>query len=262
MIVVGLIWLAVSTIAAHAQEVRYASIPAGTLVSVLSNASANQPIAIAPFSVRVLPVTKAEFLAFVQAHPEWQRDQVAAVFADHSYLNQWPNATSYGTEAQANQPVTGISWFAAEAYCEAEAARLPTWYEWEYIAAADALHADARKDPAWRARILSWYDSPTELHGPAVGGAANYYGVRDLHGLIWEWVDDFNALFISPDSRNQGDPDKLKFCGAGAISLQDKENFAILMRIALLSSLSGSDSTANLGFRCARSTLTSIKSTK
>jgi formylglycine-generating enzyme required for sulfatase activity len=57
---------------------------------------------------------------------------------------------------------------------------------------------------------------------------------------------------ISADSRDQGDPDKLQYCGAGAISLQDRENYAVLMRVALLSSLSGADSTANLGFRCAR----------
>jgi len=244
-----------------ADAVDYVAIPSGTLISVLSNASVNRPITIAPFSVRVLPVTKAEFLTFILAHPEWQRDQVAAVFADHTYLNLWPGATSFGEQSNARQPVTGVSWFAAEAYCESENARLPTWYEWEYIAAADATHADARKDPAWRARILSWYDSPTEPHGTNVGGQANFYGVRDLHGLLWEWVDDFNALFISPDSRNQGDPDKLKFCGAGAISLQDKENFAILMRIALLSSLSGVDSTGNLGFRCARIAPTSTSST-
>jgi len=70
---------------------------------------------------------------------------------------------------------------------------------------------------------------------------------------VWEWVDDFNALFIAGDSRTQGDPDLLKFCGAGAISVIDRDSYAVLMRIALLSSLAAADSTGNLGFRCARS---------
>ncbi len=228
----------------------YVTIPSGQLVSVLANAADNKPVAIAAFSLRVLPVTQAEFASFVKAQPQWQRGQVAEIFSDNSYLHRWNSATDSGEQPQ--QPVTSVSWFAAEAFCESEGARLPSWYEWEYVAAADGQHADARKDPHWRAKILSWYDQPPSQKAPEVGGELNYYGVRDMHGLIWEWVDDFNALFISPDSRNQGDPDKLKFCGAGAISLQDKENFAILMRIALLSSLSGSDSTDNLGFRCAR----------
>lgn len=237
----------------------YVPIPAGTLISVLSNSSGNKPIRIESFELRAMPVTNAEFLIFVSAHPEWQRGQVAPVFADASYLHNWRTGTDYGDAAR--QPVTNVSWFAAQAYCESEAARLPAWYEWEYVAAADAGHADARKDPAWRARILAWYDKPGSLHAD-VDGAANYYGVRDMHGLIWEWVDDFNALFISADSRNQGDPDKLKFCGAGALSLQDKENFAILMRIALLSSLAGSDTTNNLGFRCARNPALTNEATK
>jgi formylglycine-generating enzyme required for sulfatase activity len=70
--------------------------------------------------------------------------------------------------------------------------------------------------------------------------------------LIWEWVGDYASLMISGDNRNQGDPDLLKFCGAGALSTQDRENYAILMRIALLSSLKAADTTANLGFRCAK----------
>jgi len=77
--------------------------------------------------------------------------------------------------------------------------------------------------------------------------------VRDLHGLIWEWVDDFNALFIAGDSRTQGDPDKQKVCGAGAISIVRRDSYAVLMRVALLSSLEGADATGSLGFRCARS---------
>ena len=62
----------------------------------------------------------------------------------------------------------------------------------------------------------------------------------------------FNALLVNADSRSADDPDKLKFCGAGAIDLQDKQNYAVLMRIALLSSLNASDSTSSLGFRCVR----------
>jgi len=145
-----------------------------------------------------------------------------------------------------------VSWFAAQAFCEDERGRLPTWLEWEFVAAADATHADARADPAWRARILDWYARKTDAGREPVGGAPDFYGVRDMHGLIWEWVDDFDSLLVDADSRVQGDAEKLRFCGAGAITMKDREEYAILMRIALLTSLSASGSTANLGFRCAR----------
>jgi formylglycine-generating enzyme required for sulfatase activity len=57
---------------------------------------------------------------------------------------------------------------------------------------------------------------------------------------------------VSGDNRNQGDPDLMKFCGAGALSVADRENYAVLMRIAMLSSLSAASTTKNVGFRCAR----------
>lgn len=174
------------------------------------------------------------------------------VFAGPAYLADWADALHPAPQASPQAPVTGVSWFAARAYCESEGARLPTWLEWESAAAADATRADARDDPQWRQRILTWYERPAARVLPPVGGPPDVHGARDLHGLIWEWVDDFNALFISGDSRTQGDPDKQKFCGAGAISIVRRDSYAVLMRVALLSSLGGADATGSLGFRCAR----------
>jgi sulfatase modifying factor 1 len=36
------------------------------------------------------------------------------------------------------------------------------------------------------------------------------------------------------------------------LSMNDRENYAVLMRVAMLSSLEARDTTANLGFRCAK----------
>jgi formylglycine-generating enzyme required for sulfatase activity len=149
--------------------------------------------------------------------------------------------------------VVWVSWFAADAYCQSQGARLPTWSEWEYVAAADETRRDARRDPAWRERILNWYSRSSKTALPRAGlQAANAYGVQDMHGLVWEWTEDYSAMLVDSDNRNQGDADKTRFCGAGALSMNDRDNYAVLMRVAMLSSLGGQDTTGNLGFRCAK----------
>jgi len=111
---------------------------------------------------------------------------------------------------------------------------------------------DARADPAWRQQILDWYARPAGTALPEVGrGAANFYGVSDLHGLVWEWVLDLGSMMVSSDNREQGDPDLDRFCGSGALSLEEKENYAMLMRIATLSSMQASYTSSSMGFRCA-----------
>jgi formylglycine-generating enzyme len=227
---------------------------ADAFVSVLKYEDSGGKVRVAPFELMRTPVTNAQFLAFVTTHPDWRRGVAAPIFAEARYLEHWSGALSLGAGALPQQPVTRVSWFAAEAYCEAQGARLPTWAEWEYAAAADATRTDARADPGWRERILGWYAKPSNVALAAVGqGAADLHGVHDLHGLVWEWVEDYAAMLVSSDNRQQSDPDLLQFCGAGAISTDDRENYAVLMRIAMLSALAAEDTTANLGFRCARS---------
>jgi formylglycine-generating enzyme required for sulfatase activity len=232
----------------------YRPVPGGPFDSVLPQDSGERAatVTLPPFAMRDEPVTLVEYLAFVHQHPEWRRDNVPAVFADPGYLQAWSAPLAPPDGASLQSPVTGVSWFAARAYCESEGARLPTWLEWESAAAADETRADARKDPQWQQRILGWYERPATRALPAVGGPPDVHGLRDLNGLVWEWVDDFNALFISGDSRTQGDPEKQLFCGSGAIAIVGRDSYAVLMRVAFLSSLEASSTARSLGFRCVR----------
>jgi len=228
-------------------------IPGGKFRTSLRYEDLKGPQSIAPFAVMKRPVTNGEFAAFVATHPQWRRDRVPAVLADGRYLAHWPGPAAPAAGAQSLQPATNVSWFAAQSYCESQGARLPTWAEWEYLAAADESRTDARADPAWRERILAWYSRPSTQALPRAGlQAPNAYGVQDLHGLVWEWTDDFSSLLVDSDNRNQGDPDASRFCGAGALSMDDRDNYAVLMRVALLSSLEAKSTTMNLGFRCAK----------
>jgi formylglycine-generating enzyme required for sulfatase activity len=251
-------WLACAALAqaGHASAA-YVRLPGGEFASALKYDDDGSRVRVVPFRLMTQPVSNAEFLDFVRRQPQWRRDwrrdAVARVFAESRYLSHWSASLQLGPRALPQQPVVWVSWFAARAYCQAQGASLPTWSQWEYAAAADETRADARADSAWRERILAWYAQPSRQALPAVGmQRPNAYGVRDLHGLVWEWTEDFSALLVSADNREQGDPDRLKFCGAGALSINDRDNYAVLMRLAMLSSLEGADATANLGFRCAR----------
>ncbi len=231
----------------------YVRLAGGPFTSVLKYEDNIGKLRVAPFALHTRPVSNAQLLAFVRKHPQWRKGQVATVFAEPRYLAHWAGPLSLGPAAHARQPVIWVSWFAANAYCRAQGARLPSWQQWEYAAAADERRSDARRDPAWRERILAWYSHPsTQPLGRVGSGPANAYGVHDLHGLVWEWTDDFSAMLVSSDNRDQGDPDRLKFCGAGALSVNDREQYAVLMRVAMLSSLNAADATQNLGFRCAK----------
>lgn len=239
-----------------AQSADMASVPGTEWRSILPTGTKRDTVHVDSFLMDRTPVTNEQFLAFVRAHPQWQRQRVPIALADTAYLHHWRGALELGGGAEPQQPVTSVSWFAASAYCEARGARLPAWYEWEVAAGANERTRDARRQADWQQTLLSWYSRPSGARLARVGSSpANVYGIRDLHGLVWEWVEDFNALMISSDSREQGDPEILKFCGSGALSIEDRDNYALAMRLALLSSLQASATTMNLGFRCAADVL-------
>ena len=159
--VVALLLLALPVAGLMAGAAEYVKLPGGNFRTALKYQDLKGDARIAPFALMRAPVTNAQFLAFVQAHPEWRRDRAARVLAEPRYLSHWSGAATPGPKALPQQPVVQVSWFAAQAYCEAQGARLPTWSEWEYAAAADETRRDARKGPAWRERILAWYSKPS-----------------------------------------------------------------------------------------------------
>jgi formylglycine-generating enzyme len=250
------IWLAtvavgVCSLAAHAATIATAPIAGGRFESVLPPAPNVKTAVVAPFRMDTTLVSNADFAQFAGKHQEWRRDRVVRLFADQGYLRHWVSAAEPGA-AVARQPVTQVSWFAASAYCEARGARLPRWYEWEFAAAASATKPDARGDPAWRQEILDWYSKSARGALPVVGATPpNYFGIRDLHGVVWEWVEDASGMLVSGDSREQGDPNSNRFCGSGAIDLEQKDNYPMMMRIAMLSSMKAAYSSSSMGFRCA-----------
>ena len=213
-------------------------------------------VTVDPFYLGKYPVTNAEFLEFVTDNPEWRRSKVKKIFAEDGYLKQWAGDLDLGHNGDKvkNSPVTNVSWFAARAYAKWKGKRLPTLDEWEYAASASIDKPMAARDEMFVRTILDWYSQPNPKILPTIGNNdANYYGVHDLHGLIWEWVSDFNTVFISGESRADQGERKQFFCAAGsaAASDDDKENYAAFLRYAFRGSLEADFTVGNLGFRLA-----------
>ncbi|MFC0819495.1 formylglycine-generating enzyme family protein [Moraxella marmotae] len=215
-------------------------------------------VAVKPFSLDVLPVTNREFQSFLQKNPNYARGKIAPIFADTGYLKHWQK-TSTGfvpKAADMNKPVTNISWYAANQYCKAQGKRLPTVEEWEYVARASAKNKDGSREKGYNQRILDWYakSASSSYQMSEVGQSpANYWGVKDMHGLIWEWTENFNSALVSGESRADSQLNQTMFCGSGAAGAADPSDYAAFMRYAFRSSLTAKYTVGSLGFRCASS---------
>ena len=102
--------------------------------------------------------------------------------------------------------------------------------------------------------LRQWYSTPAPSALPLVGQKRpNFHGVHDMHGLVWEWVADFNTAMVTGDARGDTGLDRQLFCGSGSEGAKDRSNFPAFMRYGFRSSLKASYTVHNLGFRCAQS---------
>ncbi|MDA0990132.1 MAG: SUMF1/EgtB/PvdO family nonheme iron enzyme [Verrucomicrobia bacterium] len=211
--------------------------------------------AVAHFYLDAYPVTNQEFLEFVRANPAWRRSAVKAIYADDSYLKHWAGDLDLGPsgEALTVSPVTYVPWFAARAFAAWTGKRLPTLAEWEMAASASELLPEGKDEQAFYQRILDWYGKPAPVPLPPVGSTfKNYWGLYDMHGLVWEWVEDFNSALVTGASRSDTGLDRKFFCGSGSVGASDFKDYAGFMRYAFRSSLGARFTVQNLGFRCAQ----------
>lgn len=208
-------------------------------------------VSVESFLMDKYPVSNSEYLLFIKANPEWQRSRVRKIFADHYYLTNWKGDLDFG-DLNPDAPVTNVSWFAARAYAQWKGKRLPEEAEWEYIARAGEKKDDQTKDKEYTKKILDWYSAPSGDLRSRGKEKPNYYGLYDVHGLIWEWVDDFNTTIVTGESRGNTGLERNFFCGSGSQRSIDPENYAAFLRFAFRSSLKANYTVSNLGFRCAK----------
>lgn len=222
-------------------------IPGGKYTAFFED-KGGRDVAIKPFYLDQRAVTNAEYLEFVKRNPKWAKSKVSKLFADAGYLKHWQSDFKIGNEKIANSPVTNVSWFAANAYSKWRGKRLPTLSEWEYVGNTPLLND---KRPIEKV-ILEWYSKPTPAHLPPAGTTfKNKFNVYDMHGLIWEWVYDFNSIIMEGDSRSNSAIQRDLFCASGSTGAVNKEDYAAFMRFAFRGSLKAKYTVNNLGFRCA-----------
>jgi formylglycine-generating enzyme required for sulfatase activity len=244
-ILVLIVFGGLSTESLFAEAVR---IEGGSYLPLYGSKEGNK-VDVKPFFIDAAPVTHRKFLEFVREKPEWRRGSVKKIFAEESYLQDWKSDLEV-PEGLGDSPVTHVSWFAAKAYCKFRGMRLPLLDEWEMVAMASTDARDARDDPEFIKFILAGYEAPKTYRKKIKQSRPNIYGVHDLHGLVWEWVSDFNSVIISGESRTSGD-DGL-FCAAGSLGASDLVNYAAFIRYAFRASQKANFAIRNLGFRCAK----------
>ncbi len=135
-----------------------------------------------------------------------------------------------------NMPATQISFTQAQAYCLSIGKRLPTSDEWQL-----ACHGSERRQYAYGNRYdptAARVGRPVWTDGPKAvkSYAPNEFGLYDLAGNVWEWVDNNEAAgksrYIHGGSWTDG-PRRTQ-CG---VRLKKAPDIAAI----------------NYGFRCARS---------
>ncbi len=127
--------------------------------------------------------------------PDFQIDKYETTNAQYRVFAEetgHPAPDTVYSDAVADYPVTNVSWEDALAYCEWAGKRLPSEAEWEKAARG----TDGFIYP-WG---NEWRDGVANTREAKIGGVtpvgefsagASPYGVQDMAGNVWEWVDDW-----------------------------------------------------------------------
>ncbi|MEO1008676.1 MAG: ergothioneine biosynthesis protein EgtB [Planctomycetota bacterium] len=150
-----------------------------------------------PFALASRHVTCGEYLAFMAdggyAREDLWLDEGAAAVRAHGWEapmywrrdgDQWLVSTLHGERpVDADEPVTNVGFFEAEAFARWAGARLPTESEWE----AACLRAAERTSADWRHMVAQGQMLESGWLHPRAATPADA-ALHGLFGTVWEWT--------------------------------------------------------------------------
>ncbi len=134
-------------------------------------------------------VTVGQFRRFVEATGYQTDAEEKRSCFDWNALEDKKGASwrNPGLQQTNTHPVVCVSWNDATAFAEWAGGRLPTEAEWEY-----AARAGTTGDYAGDLDAMAWYRANSNNSTHPVGQKApNDWGLYDMHGNVWEWVQDW-----------------------------------------------------------------------
>ncbi|MBP8018890.1 MAG: SUMF1/EgtB/PvdO family nonheme iron enzyme [Hylemonella sp.] len=237
-------------------------IPAGSfqMGGAESEAEANEKpvhsVNVKSFAIGKYEVTQGQFAAFV-ADSRYDAGNSCYVPADGKWGSKtghnWQNPNFSQTD---RDPVACVNWNDAQAFAQwltqktGQSYRLPTEAEWEYACRGGKQQQYCGSEDI---NAVAWYYQNSEAKTQAVGQkAANGFGLYDMSGNVWEWVQDgwYGSYQGAPNDgseRTAGANTSKRVLRGGAWSLSAK--FA---RAAIRINPSSDLRYSNSGFRLAR----------
>lgn len=198
------------------------SVPGGEYRIVGHGRPSMAAVQLQPYMIDTCEVSNAQYREFVRAggyvrreywrHPFKSGDttltwaEAMTRFRDRTGLpgpRDWSNQTF--PEAEADHPVTGVSWYEAAAYAEFRGRRLPTVFQWEKAARdGEFTHADGFIMPWGLYRGASVRDRRANFLGSGVAPVNSHlfgmsrYGCLNMAGNVAEWcLNPSGAGFVT-----------------------------------------------------------------
>lgn len=164
------------------------------------------------FYIDKYEVTNAQYKEFVDANPDWNKDNISQRFHDGNYLVNWTDNSF--PNGKADHPVIYVSWYGASAYAQWVNKRLPTEAEWEKAARGGL---EGQRYP-WGNTIddskvnYSLNVGITGSTTPVGDYPPNGYELYDMIGNVLEWcLDEYDKDYYN-DPQNDN-----PFSGNGSI---------------------------------------------